>query len=350
MCGNIILEIDMKLRFKFYQGNYIKLNGKKNIPISKIELCRHTMMVGYKNAISFLNMSIYRHIELCCMVMACVNDKNGELLLKDDYFALDQSEKVCVSYQLGQGLTKAIAERYFNVPWVVHVKKMKCDGNNFNKGSGIKRIFDPTIEDGKEPDLIGYDCNGKLHVFEAKGSSAKKPLNSNIQKAINQVSYWSSMTDLCGKTDYFMTRNACIFNFSPLFHGYIIDPPKNNENIENYFGLLCCLNNYYYEFLDNDRSRLETIEVFGQKWNGYIFQVGDEKYFWGINSLCKEFMQEIYASNNSYLHTQYKEENYMLQARKILKFFDEQNYFDYNSNNFVSVGKDGYILCDLNNI
>ena len=344
----------MKLRFKYYQGNYNRLNGKKNMSISKMELSRHTMMVGYKNAVSFLNTSIYRHLELYFMVMAHVHDKNGRLSLTKDYFSLDQSEKMCVSYQLGQGLTKAVAERYFDVPWTVHVKKMKSDGNRFNKGSGIKRIFDSDMKDGKEPDLVGYDYNGKLHVFEAKGSSAQKPQNSNIQKAINQVSYCNSMTDLCGKTDYFTTRNACIFNFSPLFHGYIIDPPMENENIENYSGLLCCLYNYYYEFLKNEKSRFKTIEVFGQKWNGYIFSSGNEKYFWGVNSLCKEFIQNTYASSavndTSHLSTQYQEENYMLQVRRVLKFFSEQNYFNYNNDDFVSVGKDGYIICDLSHI
>ena len=105
----------MYIQFEGYQNHYSHLNGHDDMHIKRIDLCRHTMQVGYKNKSSFLSSSIYKNLELFFMVMANVNYRHGELELKDECIALDQSEKVCISYQLGQGLTKAVAEKFFNV-------------------------------------------------------------------------------------------------------------------------------------------------------------------------------------------------------------------------------------------
>ena len=50
----------MVLQFRKYQNEYSSLNGHKNMHIRRIDLCRHTMQVGYKNKSSFLNTSLIR--------------------------------------------------------------------------------------------------------------------------------------------------------------------------------------------------------------------------------------------------------------------------------------------------
>lgn len=188
----------MQLQFERFQNKYSYLNGNKNMSIRRIDLCRHTMQVGYKNKTSFTSASLYKHFELFFMVMANVDYINGELKLKNAYFDLDQSEKVCVSYQLGQGLTKSVAEKYFNIPWVAHVKTMKNMNYQFISGGNKKIIIDPNQNNGIEPDLIGFDRRCNAHLFESKGSSSPNMTNKTVQKAINQVSNYIYFIDPSG--------------------------------------------------------------------------------------------------------------------------------------------------------
>jgi hypothetical protein len=311
------------------------------------------MQVGYKNRKSCMGASLYKHLELFFMVMANVDYKNGELILKDEYFGLDQSEKVGVSYQIGQGLTKAVAEEYFNVPWVTHVKAMKNMGCQFIPGGSKKISINPSVNSGVEPDLIGYDKKCNAHLFEAKGSSMCSMRTDTIQRAINQVSNYGSFIDLSGTQKTFITRNACLFNFRPCFLGEIIDPPIDRENEIKSIGFLQCLYDYYYYFLYNSEKRFETIREFNQEWSGYIFLFENQKYFWGMNSLYREFLKEQfwdYALDNvDFLKAQIKNED-MKKVDIILDFFNEKRYdhYRYNENEDVSIGEDGYILCKLN--
>ncbi len=342
----------MVLQFRKYQNEYSGLNGHKNMHIRRIDLCRHTMQVGYKNKSSFLNTSLYKHLELFFMVMANVNYVDGELMLNDEYSKLDQSEKAGISYQLGQGLTKAVAEKYFNVPWVAHIKTMKNMNYNFIHGGTTKIIIDPNEHRGVEPDLIGFDKGGNAHLFESKGSSSREMQNNTKQKAINQVSNYVYFIDPSGCTQNFVTRNACLFNFTPVFHGLVIDPPIDGENQDS-IGLLHCLYNYYYHFLDNREKQFETIEEFNREWSGYVFSFGGEKYFWGINSLYIDFLQEQLVNNslfdNFFIFQNHNQST--MKVERILDFFNRQDYFNnMNDNDFVSIGKDGYILCNLNKI
>lgn len=344
----------MYLQFHNYQNQYNRLNGGNNMHISQIDLCRHTMQVGYKDKSSFLNASLYKHFQLFFMIMANVDYIHGELVLKDGYFDLERSEKNCVSYQIGQGLTKAVAENYFDSPWVAHFNTIKNLHYKFQPSGSAKIIIDPNVKTGIEPDLIGYDKTGNVHIFESKGTSAKYLHKNSIQKAINQASEYIYIYDNNGNIQNFTTRNACLFNFTPCFSGRVIDPPIDNESYENSIniGLLGCLYNYYYHFLYNERE-YEIINEFNRKWNGYIFSFGNEKYFWGINSLYKEFLRE--QLDNRYSYDNYsvfgnKDEN-ILKIRKILNFFKEEDSGDFNYNDdVISIGKDGCILCNLNKI
>lgn len=344
----------MKIYFECYQDDFAHLNGCKDMKLKKIDLCRHTMQVGYRNRTSFMKSSIYKHLELFFMVMANVDYVNGNLILKDEFYALDQSEKSCVSYQIGQGLTKAVAEKYFNVPWVVHVKTMKNMNYKFIDGGIKKVIIDPNEKSGKEPDLIGFDKSNKAHLFESKGSSLSYLKYNTIQKAINQVSNYVNCIDPIGNKQSFESRNACLFNFMPYFQGLIIDPPEYSGSDKNSIGLLHCLYNYYNIFFHNKMREFENIEEFSQKWSGYIFSFNDEKYFWGINSTYKDFLQEQFSDyelNNVDYFTSQNKENGMIKAKRILNFFAEQESFNKMDNSeFVSMGEDGYILCNLNRI
>lgn len=97
-----------------------------------------------------------------------------------------------------------------------------------------------------------------------------------------------------------------------------------------------------------------TIKEFGRTWNGYIFSFGNEKYFWGINSEYKEFVQEQFADYDlnvvGFWGLQNEDKN-MKKMKKILQFFNgQENYRELNENDFISIGDDGFILYNLNKI
>ena len=58
----------MELYFEDYEGDYRDLNKCDIMKISRIDLCRHTMQVGYKNRSLFLSASLYKHLELFFML------------------------------------------------------------------------------------------------------------------------------------------------------------------------------------------------------------------------------------------------------------------------------------------
>lgn len=62
----------MELYFEDYEGDYSHLNKCGTMKITRIDLCRHTMQVGYRNRSLFLNASLYKHLELFFMIMANV--------------------------------------------------------------------------------------------------------------------------------------------------------------------------------------------------------------------------------------------------------------------------------------
>lgn len=351
-------RIKMNLNFENYTGKYKKLNGNCDMNIRIMDLCRHTMQVGYKNRGAYWKTSWFKHLELFFMVLANVTEESGELKLKKGYFQLDQSEKVCVSYQLGQGLTKAVAEQFLEIPWVCHFKTMKNMGVCFELGGSKKKIIVAGMDKGKEPDLVGFDLHDCAHLLESKGSSEDNSSNKVIQKAINQVSKFDKL-DVAGKCKPFVTRSACIFNFTDSFHGRIIDPPpENNEkSIEGNASLLLCLYAYYYDFFSdiNKEMELQLISRFEREWSGIVFSYGEKKYFWGLNTSYKNFLEkEIFSKykldNEQDIANLEKLRGYQNTEEKILEFFQSQEVSMHMSENAsASIGKDGFILCQLEN-
>lgn len=43
----------MKVCFECYRKDYDYLNGYKDMKLKKLDLCRHTMQVGYRNRTAF---------------------------------------------------------------------------------------------------------------------------------------------------------------------------------------------------------------------------------------------------------------------------------------------------------
>lgn len=340
----------MQLQFEDFKGNYAHLNGSKKMKITRMDLCRCVMQVGYKNYFSYMSSSIYKRLQLFFMVMANVKYCNEELMFKDAYYLLDQSEKVGISYQIGQGLTKAVAEEYFDVPWVAHFSIMKKSGYQFNGGGTIKKTIVQNLKKGKEPDLVGYDKKGQIHLFESKGTAKDKMPDDSVQKAINQISHYISATDHNGNTQDFVTRNACLFTYNSGLQGRIIDPSKddNEIHIESAIGYMYCIYNYYFDFLHNYK-RLDIIREAGRTWCGYMLSINNQKIFWGIDSSYLNFLNEQFSSILSKYKKDIWEKSVKNRSKEVLAFLSENGTKNKLSNkNDISVGSDGFILIKLN--
>jgi hypothetical protein len=82
---------------------------------------------------------------------------SGSLIQSDAFKALDPSEKGAISYFLGISIAKLFAERYLNVPWLMHLDV-------------YKKLLTPTLTKGRaKPDLVGENSSGEWIVIEAKG-------------------------------------------------------------------------------------------------------------------------------------------------------------------------------------
>ena len=81
----------------------------------------------------------------------------GELMQTQAYKALDPSEKNALSYFMGLTTAKLLANRFLDIPWLIHLDSFEQTRLAF----GSK----------KRPDLLGHNRNHQWLVMEAKGRS-----------------------------------------------------------------------------------------------------------------------------------------------------------------------------------
>lgn len=343
----------MDLEFEDYQVPYQKLNGASEFRLGLLKLCRCTMQVGYIRRADYLVSSSLKSIGLFLMVIDNVIQKrDGSLQLSSNFYKLDQSEKCGVSYQLGQGLTKAVAEEYFDIPWLGHFNAIKQAGYGFIPDSIIKKNVAPVKNvGGKKPDLVGYDLYKRVHLFESKGFSSKPMSNAKIQKAINQVSHYKGISDTKGKVQYFTTRNACLFNYEDRFRGRIIDPANGEDrDYTGNVGFLEFIYRYYSLFLNADEKEMDILSSERKDWIGYYFSFQKQRFFWGMERGCWEYLKRKFGQLDlkKLIAGRIEDEIYEKQTQLILYFFakyflDEKEF----EKEFNSKGKDRMILSIL---
>lgn len=210
----------MILNASNFTGKYSHLNNKKlTLNISRLGLARCVMTAGCNGRRAILNRGILRHCYLGAMVLSNTTNTPKGLALDDAFHALDMSEKIPISYHLGMGLTKAFSEQHLNIPWLSHISAFKNSIRWNGKPIAPKLILYKTKKHAREPDLIGYDSNGRPHVLESKGYSSGFS-GSELQHAINQV---SQVNTIAGVTPE--TRTACFHDLSGYaFKSRIVDP------------------------------------------------------------------------------------------------------------------------------
>ena len=135
-------------------------NSYSEVTFSWEELCRAAVTVGRRNWDDVLQYGTYSVLEALwrlAMIRAnLVEEPNGRLAKSEAFISLDPSEKGAVSYFLGLAFAKLIAEKLFQVPWLLHLDVYRHEIN-------------PNLAFSIKPDFIGMDSRRQWIVIESKG-------------------------------------------------------------------------------------------------------------------------------------------------------------------------------------
>ncbi|MCB9360674.1 MAG: hypothetical protein H6587_03475 [Flavobacteriales bacterium] len=247
----------IELDISNYPRAYNYMNGLKTQSVKPIDLARAMITVGQGSWKDVYNLGIFRIGELLCKALAFSEIDNGNLVMQNRFFSLNQSEKATVSYYFGQGLTKLYAEEYFNIKWLFHVDDYSQQIQYHSNGiANSKTIVGKTKKTAKRPDLIGIEKSNNSHIFEAKGNSGGYD-TSVMQHAINQVSQIVTYNGVPP-----LTRTACYYNLSgsPI-KGIIIDPENEGQGININLDEEAAISKYYSFFYENKSNFYASFEI-----------------------------------------------------------------------------------------
>jgi hypothetical protein len=230
--------------------HYPGLNGSKQLTASKADIKRSLLMVGYlSSGDAITQVGLWRATLLNALVEGYLTHR----LQPTNYFlSLEPSERVSMTFLIGQAFTHWVADAHMSIPILLHVigaspkwglAPLPMVGKN---GSG-------PVKNKSRPDFIGISPSG-FHVFESKGRSVQaktKTKSSTIasscmKDALAQVSRISLVN---GRPP--VTRTASVWILRPGgTEGFITDPPKKVQSFDLDFDLRKALLNYYRIVLD----------------------------------------------------------------------------------------------------
>jgi hypothetical protein len=312
----------IELKISKFINSYNKINGQQNMIVSKLDIARAAMTIGYPKTLDAIqDFGIFRFLELYFRTQSYLEKYNNYFQLKPIFHLLDSSEQRTISYFFGQAFTKLFAEKYLDCYQVDNFGNHKHNVSLIE--SNIKFVPKHQLYNSekkpKEPDLIGFARNG-VHILEAKGYSSGFN-GSVLQHAINQVSVINQVN---GRKP--LTKTACFFDLSenPI-KGTIIDPDSNLKNIDINFNHDAFISDYYQIFnleKHNFRKTYWEVEIGNNRFSGFrLFERMYPRYFFGVDS-------KIFEQVN----------------RGISKIeFENKKYdlFDYEN---ISIGPDGILL------
>ncbi len=132
------------------------------------ELCWAALTVGRRNWSDVIRHGTYSVLEglwRIAMVRAnLVEESDGRLGKSEAFVALDPSERGAVSFFLGLVLTKLLAERLFQVPWLLHLDVYRT-------------ALNPSLALPLKPDFVGMDAFQQWVVIESKGRTGTATVN-----------------------------------------------------------------------------------------------------------------------------------------------------------------------------
>lgn len=311
--------------------------------LTKADIARAFLQIGfrtYKNVTS--TYSVHRIREIYNKSQAYVEEHAGLLALNEDYFQVEQSEKTGISYFLGQALTALFAERFLDCAWVNHYKNFtgRLSETPARKTRPKIAVSNPPFS-FREPDLLGYQAKGKIHLLEAKFYRSFR--QSVFAKAVYQLSRVNTLDGYAPES-----RSVCYFQGSrKQIIGTIVDPEEEVDAFDYQFNSQAFFSSYYgplFRFLADERNPAVDLSPLIQpgmfrRQSPNMREIMPGVY-WGILPALSDAYLRFLAGQE--LQLQPAQFSNLQTSPSSWSFRDE-----FNSN--ISIGKDGIVFIDISN-
>lgn len=271
MAGNVASE--------GFAGPLAGLNGSAPIAATRPDIIRSLLTVGYPSRKAAIkSVGKWREKLLVAMATGYLDGKLGTTR----YFRnLEQSEKVGVSFLLGEAFTHWYAQDRMHIEFLVHVAGLtSCIWSSASVPAPLKVGAMPP-SDKSRPDFIGIRRTER-HVFESKGR-IRKPSNATVSKGLGQVSKLQLVNGVAPTTrcaTFFMLREAGT-------EGRVIDPPGAGEGVFVTFDQLDALAKAYSFFLD-----IEPRDLSDEVGEGFVGREIDEDVFFALDRKIFNIMRD----------------------------------------------------------
>lgn len=262
-----------------FSGSLASLNGSAPISATRPDIIRSLLTVGYPNRKAAIkSVGKWREKLLVAMATGYLDGKLGTTR----YFRnLEQSEKVGVSFLLGEAFTHWYAQTRMRIECLVHVAALpSCTWSSTGVVTSLKKgATSPSNK--SRPDFIGFRRT-QYHVFESKGR-VRKPSVATVGKALGQVSKLLAVNGVGPITrcaTFFMLREASA-------EGRVIDPPGATDGLSVTFDQRDALAKAYSFFLD-----IEPRDLSDEVGEGFVGRQVDDEVFFALDRKVYDAIRE----------------------------------------------------------
>lgn len=314
-----------KVAVSQFTGAFVNLNGTTDITATRADIIRSLLTVGYpsrKKAIRKVGPWRFR------MLSAMAYGYLDLALRTTAYFRnLEQTEKVGVSFLLGQAFTHWFAQDRMDIAFLLHVAGFESTTWGTSSAAAPPKTGASPPSPKSRPDFIGMK-KAEMHVFESKGR-VRRPAQSAIGKALGQVSALRSI----GGTQP-ATRCATFFTLKASgAEGQVIDPEADAAGLEVTFDPWEMITETYSFFLDGENAGLP--DPVGE---GYVGREIDAGVYYAVD---KKVLDAVagQAPTSMSERQQRMDEIFGILAHRA-------SYYRERRTEEVSPGPDGMLLID----
>lgn len=313
-----------------------------SINVKELDFIRYLVTLGsfYNQSISSKGIDFYYHL-----VKMAFDTNSGVYKISDDYYNSESSIKTSISYFIGSLSAFAIAEKYYNLSYLFHLKDPVIDN--------IKH-YNPNNK--KFPDYVGFYNNNfnTAFLFEAKGTYKSRLSNDTVIKAKSQVNSISSLDLQLSNSpqtisnfdrhvigSYFENRELNFCDIDPEETGEVVYKFNTKSNILMYY------KNIMFLLLINSTSNIENIENIENveyivvDFNGYKIGLNREifNYLFPYYSLNKYNKLDIdFANQGGYNGSDLFQDIFAISR----EMYNNEDYSKVNQSR--SLGRDGIIV------
>lgn len=264
-----------KIEVSGFSARFVGLNGTSSLSATRQDIIRSLVTVGYPSRKAALRKVGPWRVR---MLVAMATGYLDGLLNTTQYFRnLEQTEKVGVSFLLGEAFTHWFAQERMNIEFLVHVAGLATTTWGTSSVPVPLKPGASRPSPKSRPDFIGFR-RLERHVFESKGR-IRRPAASTVSKALGQVSALCSVNGAQPTTrcaTFFMLKASGT-------EGRVIDPPGDITGVEVEFDEWEAISKAYSFFLDGTNADLA--DAMGE---GFVGREIENDVFFGIDKKVLE--------------------------------------------------------------